>query len=51
MARSAPHGGEYHPDGDELLYVISGHLQVHLDGVDGVAEVTAGQAFVIPRSK
>jgi quercetin dioxygenase-like cupin family protein len=51
MARDAPHGGKYHPDGDELPYVISGHLRVHLDGVDGVAQVTAGRAFVTPRSR
>jgi hypothetical protein len=24
----APHGGEVHPDGDEILYVISGKLHV-----------------------
>ena len=49
MTRDAPHGGELHPDGDELLYVISGHLRVSLDGTSKAAEVTAGQAFVIPQ--
>ena len=24
MAHDAPHGGEVHPDGDEILYLISG---------------------------
>jgi quercetin dioxygenase-like cupin family protein len=47
MTRDAPHGGELHPDGDELLYVTSGHLQVSLDGRSEVAEVAPGQAFVI----
>jgi len=31
MAQSAPHGGEVHPDGDELLYVISGKVLVTWD--------------------
>ncbi len=26
--RDAPHNGEVHPDGDEILYVISGKLRV-----------------------
>ena len=28
MQGNAPHGGEMHPDGDELLFVISGRLSV-----------------------
>jgi quercetin dioxygenase-like cupin family protein len=28
MTRDAPHKGEVHPDGDEILYVISGRLRV-----------------------
>jgi len=28
MDRDAPHGGEMHPDGDEILYVISGKVRV-----------------------
>ncbi len=28
MEHDAPHGGEVHPDGDEILYVISGRLRV-----------------------
>ena len=28
MQQSAPHGGELHPDGDEILYVISGKVRV-----------------------
>lgn len=31
MEQSAPHGGEVHPDGDELLYVISGKVSVTWD--------------------
>lgn len=50
MIRDAPHGGELHPDGDELLYVISGHVQVYLDNRSEAAPVRAGQAFVVPRA-
>jgi mannose-6-phosphate isomerase-like protein (cupin superfamily) len=28
VTRDAPHKGEVHPDGDEILYVISGRLHV-----------------------
>jgi hypothetical protein len=38
MTQDAPHGGESHPDGDELLNVISGHLQVSLDQATEVRE-------------
>jgi quercetin dioxygenase-like cupin family protein len=56
MERSAPHRGELHPDGDELLYLISGRVNVVLDDGDldnvGTETVTAlepGQAFVVPQ--
>ena len=32
MDRPAPHAGERHLDGDELLYVIAGHATVLLNG-------------------
>ena len=32
MTRNAPHGGEMHPDGDELLFLISG--RVHFGSKD-----------------
>ena len=46
-----PHGGEVHPDGDELLYVISGRINVHLelDTGDQDIELAPGQAQVVPR--
>ncbi|MGD9340312.1 MAG: hypothetical protein PVG76_05235 [Chromatiales bacterium] len=28
MTKNAPHGGEMHPDGDEVLYLISGSVNV-----------------------
>jgi mannose-6-phosphate isomerase-like protein (cupin superfamily) len=46
-----PHDGEMHPDGDELLYVISGAITVTLELSDGVreVEVDAGEAVVVPQ--
>ena len=51
MTRNAPHGGEMHPDGDELLYVVSGRIDVRLELADGVrtVDVEAGRALVVPR--
>jgi mannose-6-phosphate isomerase-like protein (cupin superfamily) len=51
MTRNAPHNGEMHPDGDELLYLVSGYVHVHLEEAGGeqVVEVKAGQAIVVPR--
>jgi quercetin dioxygenase-like cupin family protein len=56
MERSAPHRGELHPDGDELLYLISGRVDVVLDdgdqetvGAETVTELAPGQAFVVPK--
>jgi hypothetical protein len=28
MTHDAPHDGELHPDGDELIYIISGRVRV-----------------------
>ncbi len=45
------HGGEMHPDGDELLYLLSGRIRVRLELEDGDRDVTVepGQAVVVPR--
>lgn len=42
---------EMHPDGDELLCVVSGAIAVVLeqDGAETIAEVSTGRAFVVPR--
>jgi mannose-6-phosphate isomerase-like protein (cupin superfamily) len=47
----APHGGERHPDGDEVLFLISGRVDVILEheGVEDVVELRAGQTVVVPR--
>jgi mannose-6-phosphate isomerase-like protein (cupin superfamily) len=51
-----PHGGEVHPDGDELLYVVSGTMELILDdgddaevGVETRVLLRAGDAYVVPR--
>jgi len=51
MTSSPPHGGEMHPDADEVLFLISGHVDVILEerGGETVVEVIAGQALVVPR--
>jgi mannose-6-phosphate isomerase-like protein (cupin superfamily) len=52
MTNDAPHGGEVHPDGDELLYVVSGRLRVVTES-DPDAEVVLqdGQACIIPKGE
>ncbi len=47
----APHGGEVHPDGDELLYLISGAIIVRLElaGGDRTVDLAAGEALVVPK--
>jgi mannose-6-phosphate isomerase-like protein (cupin superfamily) len=45
-----PHDGEMHPDGDELLYLISGTATLTLELPDGlqVVELSGGDAVVVP---
>jgi mannose-6-phosphate isomerase-like protein (cupin superfamily) len=52
----SPHQGELHPDGDELLYLVSGAIEVILDDGDEEAIGTetsivlrGGDAFIVPR--
>jgi mannose-6-phosphate isomerase-like protein (cupin superfamily) len=51
VTREAPHDGEVHPDGDKLLYLISGAMSLRLEFADGDVEVElhAGQAVVVPQ--
>jgi mannose-6-phosphate isomerase-like protein (cupin superfamily) len=46
-----PHDGEMHPDGDELLYLVSGAVTVRLELPEGdrTVELGAGDALVVPR--
>jgi uncharacterized cupin superfamily protein len=52
MKGPAPHGGERHIDGDELLYLVAGSVSVSLDHEDRKPEVVTlepGDAFVVPQ--
>jgi mannose-6-phosphate isomerase-like protein (cupin superfamily) len=51
-----PHRGEVHPDGDELLYLVSGVVEVVLDdgdehsiGAETTVILRTGDALVVPR--
>ncbi len=56
MDAPPPHRGELHPDGDELLYLVSGRLEVVLDdgdldhpGTETRHAFGPGDAFVVPK--
>jgi mannose-6-phosphate isomerase-like protein (cupin superfamily) len=51
MTQNAPHGGEMHPDADEILYLISGRVDVVLEeeGGESTTEVCAGRALIVPK--
>ena len=49
MSRDALHDGERHPDGDEIVYVVSGRIEVAIEaGRERVVQVGAGEGVVIP---
>lgn len=50
MAESAPHGGEMHPDGDEVLYLVSGRARVNLE-TDPAEQIdlAPGDGMIVPR--
>jgi mannose-6-phosphate isomerase-like protein (cupin superfamily) len=51
MSENSPHGGEMHPDGDEVLYLISGRVRVvFLDSPEHDIEVNPGDGLVVPRA-
>jgi mannose-6-phosphate isomerase-like protein (cupin superfamily) len=51
LTREPPHGGEMHPDGDELLLLLSGAALVELEEETGTRRVALapGQALVVPK--
>ena len=52
MVHDAPHGGEVHPDGDEILYVISGKLRVTGESEPNAAiELGPGDACIVRRGE
>ena len=52
MTEDAPHGGEIHPDGDEILYVVSGKLRITAESAPGEELILGpGQACIVPRGE
>ena len=52
LTQDAPHGGEVHPDGDEILYVISGRLRVIGESdLSAAVELKAGDACIVRRGE
>jgi quercetin dioxygenase-like cupin family protein len=50
MSENSPHGGERHPDGDEVLYLISGRVNVvFLDSDEEDIEIVPGDGLVVPK--
>jgi quercetin dioxygenase-like cupin family protein len=50
MHENSPHAGEMHPDGDKVLYLISGRLRVTLDTATGQRfEMGPGDGLIVPR--
>lgn len=50
MAQNAPHNGEMHPDGDEVLYLISGQVNIVFeDEAQEDVAMQAGDGVVISR--
>jgi mannose-6-phosphate isomerase-like protein (cupin superfamily) len=50
MSENSPHAGEMHPDGDEVLYLISGRANVvFLESTEEDIEMQPGDGMVVPR--
>ncbi len=50
MTANAPHGGERHPDGDEILYLIAGRARVVLlnDEAEDI-DLQPGDGLIVPK--
>jgi len=52
MTRTPPHGGELHPDGDELIYIISGKVKVIGETApDEPCELGPGEACIVSKGE
>ena len=52
MHEDAPHGGELHPDGDELLYLFSGRARITWESEpDAFLELGPGEGCIVPRGE
>lgn len=52
LTGDAPHNGEMHPDGDEILHVVSGKLRVSCDSVpDEDLILGPGDTCIVPKGE
>lgn len=52
MSRAPPHGGELHPDGDELIYVIAGLVRVVGESAAAEpCELGPGEMCIVPKGE
>lgn len=52
VTHDAPHGGEVHPDGDEILFVASGRVRVTPEtDPDNPVELGPGQACIVHKGQ
>ena len=50
MSENSPHDGEMHPDGDEVLYLISGHVNVVFEEAEfDTVDMQPGDGLVVPK--
>ncbi len=50
MTENSPHDGEMHPDGDEVLVLVSGRVRVVFEDAEFPdEEMRAGDGLIIPR--
>ena len=50
MSQNSPHDGERHPDGDELLYLVSGRVRVvFVDSDAPDIDVKPGDGLIVPK--
>ena len=50
MFENSPHGGERHPDGDEILYLVSGVARVvFIESNEPDVMLRAGDGLVVPK--
>jgi mannose-6-phosphate isomerase-like protein (cupin superfamily) len=52
ITQDAPHGGEMHPDGDEILYVASGRMRIVGDSApEAPIELGPGEACIVRKGE
>lgn len=50
MTENSPHDGERHPDGDEVLYLVSGRVRVVFpDSDEPDIDVSPGDGLIVPK--